>query len=212
MGGIIKDRNAYQRMYYRKKNLKLYFREYYKKNSRRILERRKHNRRAELPQSRERRRKRYHKQSRNPKWRAERAAYTKRWREGKGRVKYLARSRDKQLRIKQQVLLRLGKVACEWCGVVDIRVLEVHHLHGDGQRDYRQRGMSSAGLYGAILRGERKIDDLGVLCVLCNRLEYLYRKYLILRNTCKVKWTIPNPLTIRTEMRVRRQWERKPLA
>lgn len=54
--------------------------------------------------------------------------------------------------------------ACAECGEQDTRVLSVNHLNGDGRHDVK----AFQKFYMAIISGERKTDDLNVLCYNCN--------------------------------------------
>jgi hypothetical protein len=77
------------------------------------------------------------------------------------------------------------KPICSNCGCSDIRCLEVNHKNGGGNKEYRAYGTMLNGIwhsggakfYRAIYKGDRKTDDLNVLCRVCNNLEHLERRF-----------------------------------
>lgn len=87
---------------------------------------------------------------------------------------YYHRDVEKGRRINRQATLRrklrifaLFGGHCAVCGTDDHRVLQVNHKNGGGtkeRRETRARGHT----YQHILRGERAVDDLNLLCANCH--------------------------------------------
>lgn len=67
-----------------------------------------------------------------------------------------------QWKAKIMVIDMLGGKCCK-CGNTDIRVLQVNHINGGGSKEVR--GWT---LYRKMVSGERKTDDLNLLCANCN--------------------------------------------
>jgi hypothetical protein len=65
---------------------------------------------------------------------------------------------------------------CENCGCTDIRLLEINHKNGGGTKE-REKGKSSAKFAWNIYMGRRNIDDLNLLCKVCNALHALEMKF-----------------------------------
>jgi len=73
-----------------------------------------------------------------------------------------------------QKISGLEKPICSNCGCDDLRFLEVNHINGGGRlEDKKFKNL----LYNRIINGKRKVDDLNVLCKMCNSLHYLQIKY-----------------------------------
>jgi hypothetical protein len=70
---------------------------------------------------------------------------------------------------------------CVYCGCDDIRLLEVNHKKGGGNKtDYKHKHNGSSKtttFYKKILSGERSIEDLEVTCRPCNARHYLELKF-----------------------------------
>ncbi len=65
---------------------------------------------------------------------------------------------------------------CVRCGCDDIRLLEINHKNGGGRKD-THNGKCSIAFYRDIYKGKREIDDLELLCKVCNSWHYLELKY-----------------------------------
>lgn len=59
------------------------------------------------------------------------------------------------------------ELCCENCGCNSLGILEINHKNGGGYRE----GYTS--FYHAIVTGERKTDDLNLLCRVCNALHFV---------------------------------------
>ena len=73
--------------------------------------------------------------------------------------KYNARDREKTITI-------LG-AKCARCGIVDKRVLEIHHINGDGNRDRAERGRRS--VLQDVIKGITEPYEL--LCANCHLIK-----------------------------------------
>jgi predicted RNA-binding Zn-ribbon protein involved in translation (DUF1610 family) len=65
---------------------------------------------------------------------------------------------------------------CENCGCDDVRLLEVNHKNGGGNKELKF-GKNTNAFAWDIYMGRRKTDDLNLLCRVCNALHYLELKY-----------------------------------
>lgn len=66
-------------------------------------------------------------------------------------------------------------VTCQRCGCNDFDCLEINHKNGGGSKEIKTHG-GSMQLHHAIRRGDRKTDDLELLCRPCNSIDHLERK------------------------------------
>lgn len=83
-------------------------------------------------------------------------------------------------RKREMVLLKIGKgkIQCENCGCTDKRFIEINHINGGGRLDVKKYGgNSTTTLLNAILNETRKVNDLNLLCRVCNALHYLELMY-----------------------------------
>jgi hypothetical protein len=69
-----------------------------------------------------------------------------------------------------------GRVACVRCGCDDKRLLEINHKNGGGGKEMRA-GKASHRFYIDIARLRRPVDDLELLCRVCNAAHYLELKF-----------------------------------
>lgn len=104
-------------------------------------------------------------------------AYTRRYRK---ETDY-CRKRHQKIRLNALQIVGRGKVACSNCGCADYRILEINHMNGGGRTEMRQKGlnklMSPSVFFTRIIKGERKIDDLNILCRVCNHADFVKKKY-----------------------------------
>ena len=96
------------------------------------------------------------------KWKSENRGYVKWW--------------NDQRRIKLLTAVSNNKPHCVRCGCDDVRLLEINHKDGGGNRELQQ-GKAKTEFYQGILKGTRKTDDLEILCRVCNSLHYLESKF-----------------------------------
>ncbi len=66
--------------------------------------------------------------------------------------------------------------SCTSCGCDDRRLLEINHKDGGGGKEMA-KGKASMTFYRDIAMLRRPVDDLEILCRVCNALHYLETKY-----------------------------------
>jgi len=81
-----------------------------------------------------------------------------------------------------QVLAKVDpEMKCAMCGCDDTRFLEVNHIKGGGRKE--QRGFKeedhdfSHNIISLIYKGKRGVEDLNLLCRVCNSIDHLERVY-----------------------------------
>ena len=68
------------------------------------------------------------------------------------------------------------ELKCANCGCNDLFFLQVNHLNGNGNVEIKSWGGKIKTMSIAVLQG-RPVQDLNILCAVCNILEYLKRRY-----------------------------------
>lgn len=86
------------------------------------------------------------------------------WRE-KNREKILAQSRERRKEYRARVLQALGG-KCASCGISDERVLQIDHVNGGGNKEYKREGNHDYSYYRRIL--EKNCEGYQLLCANCN--------------------------------------------
>ena len=86
------------------------------------------------------------------------------------------------VKIKLEVFARIDPaMKCAMCGCDDIRLLEINHIKGGGNKEWkRMRGVnhsSNQNLTMLIQKGKRGTEDLNLLCRVCNSIDHLERVY-----------------------------------
>jgi hypothetical protein len=76
---------------------------------------------------------------------------------------------NRKLRSKALDVVGRGKVECVRCGCNKKEILEINHKNCDGKKKDRH----SQRMFRKIIHGEREIDDLEILCRICNILHYV---------------------------------------
>ena len=78
-----------------------------------------------------------------------------------------------------QVLAKVDPaMKCANCGCDDTRFLEVNHIYGGGYKEHKTRGKKvTHNLILLIHTGKRGLEDLNLLCKVCNQLDHLERVY-----------------------------------
>lgn len=90
--------------------------------------------------------------------------------------------RDRAVALRQRMrLVNFNRVSnnnpvCENCGCDDLRLLEINHINGGGTQE-REKGKASHKFAQDIYMGRRSVDDLNLLCKICNALHYLEMKF-----------------------------------
>jgi len=102
--------------------------------------------------------------------------YRKKWaREHIESRRETARKSVRKARIRALEMIARGKPVCGNCGCDDVRLLEINHINGGGFQEWKK--CPGSRFIDKINRGDRKIDDLNILCRVCNAQDYLERKY-----------------------------------
>ncbi len=89
---------------------------------------------------------------------------------------YIKKSRLDMRRKLFAIISKSANPKCVNCGCDDIRLLEINHKNGGGNREYK-RGKSSATFYWNIIMLRRDTEDLELLCRVCNAKHALEIKY-----------------------------------
>lgn len=153
-----------------------YFKKYYQKNKERISKRNK-----ELYQ------KRRSTEDGIVEHRRKSLEYTKKYREkNREKIRAYSRKRHRERKIAALEIISKGRVECANCGCDDVNILEINHINGGGCKEHKAIGKS---LRDSILNGSRNIDDLNVLCRVCNAADFVARKFPDLKDLFKIKYT-----------------------
>jgi len=85
-------------------------------------------------------------------------------------------------KIRLDVLARIDPdMKCAMCGCDDTRFIEINHIKGGGRKE--QKGLKkkdhniSTNFVMLIHKGERGVEDLNLLCRICNSIDHLERVY-----------------------------------
>ncbi len=117
------------------------------------------------------------------------AEASRRWRERHPEAaRQVMRTSRQRRRLRAMTIVGRGVIKCDRCGVDDPRILEINHLNGGGRAE-RRASEHDQNLYGPILRGERDLDDLNLLCRPCNAIDEIERKFPDLRGRLSVMVT-----------------------
>ena len=81
--------------------------------------------------------------------------------------------------IRLEVLAKIDpSMKCARCGCDETRFLDVNHIKGGGYEEHKKRGKKvTKNMILLIHTGKRGVEDLNLLCRICNALDYLERKY-----------------------------------
>ena len=89
-------------------------------------------------------------------------------------------------RVKAMLLVsKTGRVECNRCKCDELLFLEFNHVNGGGCKEYRENRTS---MEEKILFNKRGVDDLEILCRICNALDYLGRKNYKQHKRFSIKW------------------------
>lgn len=103
----------------------------------------------------------------------------KRWRET-NREKSLEVYKRHNRKVRLQALQMISGLEvpeCYMCGCNDLRVLEVNHKNGGGSQEYKSLRKKGRTIYFVIVKGYRKVDDLEILCKVCNAIHYVEQRF-----------------------------------
>lgn len=90
-------------------------------------------------------------------------------------ARQVVKSSRARRRLRALTVVGRGVLRCSNCPCNDPRLLEINHINGGGRAE-RRANPKDKNLYGRILRGERNLDDLNLLCIVCNALDRARRK------------------------------------
>jgi len=86
------------------------------------------------------------------------------------------------VKIKLEVFARIDPaMKCAMCGCGDIRLLEINHIKGGGNKEQQRLKKTdhnlSQNFIMLIHNGKRGTEDLNLLCRVCNSIDHLERAY-----------------------------------
>jgi len=87
---------------------------------------------------------------------------------------YHWRRHNRLFREKVLTVVGRGKLVCNRCGCDKFELLEINHVNCGGLAEVSRKNQR---FYKSILDGHRSIDDLEILCKLCNILHYIEFKH-----------------------------------
>lgn len=82
----------------------------------------------------------------------------------------------RQSRIQALKTVGHGIIECTGCGCIDTRIIEINHMNGGGAQEAKKR-RDQLRFYLDIISGKRQIEDLNLLCKVCNIAHYVQLKY-----------------------------------
>jgi predicted RNA-binding Zn-ribbon protein involved in translation (DUF1610 family) len=93
----------------------------------------------------------------------------------KEKLKEIQRKYKQNLRL--YALHRIGGIhpKCVYCDCDDIRMLEINHKFGGGREEFKEKPHEK--FYSEIINFKRPINDLEIVCKVCNIVHYLKLKY-----------------------------------
>lgn len=96
-----------------------------------------------------------------------RKIYMEKWRgENKEHINKYRKNWYRETRNKAVKIVGRGSLRCCRCGIDEYSILQINHKNGGGAKEHRK--LSAYTFYRKIVNGERKIDDLDLLCKACN--------------------------------------------
>lgn len=87
--------------------------------------------------------------------------------------------------------LRMIGNKCQNCGCNDEKLLEINHINGGGRKEFLKINGGYTGgtnFYRAIVKGKRTLEDLNVLCRVCQWNHERGLKDLTLVGAWQIKW------------------------
>jgi len=112
-----------------------------------------------------------------PNVRERRIKYYRIWRiKNEKRIKDYYKRNYQKIKLNVLKLIGKGKIECNKCGCADTRILEVNHKSGGGHKELTSY-KSNSQMYRNIAKGKRNIDDLNILCRVCNSADFVERKF-----------------------------------
>lgn len=119
----------------------------------------------------------------NYKDKEKRKEYLVKWKEGhKESVRLHLRSWYFKKKREALFIIGRGELKCQRCGCSNYDLLEINHKNGDGHKE-RKKNKGGSGMIRAVIKGERSIEDLNLLCRPCNLVDAAERisgkKYIL---------------------------------
>ena len=111
--------------------------------------------------------------------------WVKKWRDKYPERQALARKRAYHNR-KLKAFNIIGEAKCNRCGCDELDFLEFNHINGGGCIEHRN--VKNRPMMDRILTGKRDIEDLEILCRVCNALDFLQRKNNNQSKRYDIKW------------------------
>lgn len=154
------------------KRKKEYNREYYQKHKEELLKKQKEYK-ENMPEHVKEKIRRYQKE-----WYQENKekikVRIKEWRK-KNRIRINAQRNEYRKKIYMMIIKKLGD-KCAHCGNEDMRVLQIDHIHGGGEKERREIG--PRGIYHKIIKMpiEEAKKEYQILCANCNVIKKYKRK------------------------------------
>lgn len=91
----------------------------------------------------------------------------------------------------QAMQLISDTMECINCGCDDTRILEINHKNGDGNLERKTTYPKGRGFYKAIVERKRSVEDLEIVCKICNWIHYIRFKFGINGHKIVFDPTIP---------------------
>ena len=102
------------------------------------------------------------------------SASYKRWKE-KNPDEYKKSWKNHNINRRKNTLLKISpNLCCNRCGCDKFELLEINHINGGGLKEV---GRKNQAFVSKILSGERSVNDLEILCKMCNILHYVQMKF-----------------------------------
>lgn len=102
------------------------------------------------------------------------------------RVREYNREKRKAVRLKALLAVGRGNLRCSNCACSEVSLLEINHLKGGGRHEF---GKYKEGFYRRIASGQRPVDDLNLLCKVCNALHAVHLNKPQLAKRFTITWS-----------------------
>lgn len=113
------------------------------------------------------------------------AEWVAKWRRENPEKQKLARQRAYNNR-KRKAMELVGGAVCVRCGCDELHALEFNHINGGGASEHRENGNKP--IVDRVLTLKRKVDDLEILCRVCNSLDHLERKIPEIKGRYRIEY------------------------
>ena len=113
------------------------------------------------------------------------AEWVAKWRRENPEKQKLARQRAYDNR-KRKAMELVGGAICVRCGCDELHALEFNHTNGGGASEHREN--NNVPIMDRILTMKRNVDDLEILCRVCNSLDHLERKIPEIKGRYRIEY------------------------